>query len=60
MLAKNAYKLMGFFPIQEGRLHFLNRVDEEHHMTDKISLITEVPNIYIVNDFPLDYMHLVC
>jgi len=29
-------------------------------MTDKISLITEVPNIDIVNDFPLDYMHLVC
>lgn len=41
-------------------LNFLNRVDEEHHMTDKISLITEVPNIDIVNDFPLDYMRLVC
>ncbi|KAF0737174.1 Uncharacterized protein FWK35_00018514 [Aphis craccivora] len=41
-------------------LDFLNRVDEEHHMTDKISLITEVPNIDIVNDFPLGYMHLVC
>jgi len=42
------------------RTHFLSRVDEEHHMTDKISLITEVLNIDIVNDFPLDYMHLVC
>lgn len=46
--------------IKRTHLDFLNRVDEEHHMTDKISLITEIPNIDIVNDFPLDYMHLVC
>jgi hypothetical protein len=41
-------------------LNFLHRVDEEHYMMDNISLITEVLNIDIVNDFPLNYMHLVC
>lgn len=41
-------------------IDILNRVNEEYHVTDKISLITEIPNIDIVDDFPLDYMHLVC
>lgn len=39
---------------------FINRSDEDHHVTDTISILTEVPEINIVNDFSLDYMHLVC
>jgi len=41
-------------------LDFLNRVDEDHHITSTISILTEIPSINIVEDFTLDYMHLVC
>ncbi|XP_022176245.1 uncharacterized protein LOC111037788 [Myzus persicae] len=41
-------------------LDFLNRVDEDHHITSTISIVTEIPGINIVEDFTLDYMHLVC
>lgn len=40
--------------------NFLLRSNEEHHITDTMSLIIKVPNINIINSFPLDYMHLVC
>lgn len=39
---------------------FLLRSNEEHHITDTMSLITKVPNIDLINSFPLDYMQLVC
>ena len=41
-------------------LDFLNRVDDDHHITSTISILTEIPGISIVEDFSLDYMHLVC
>lgn len=39
---------------------FINRSDEDHHITHSISILTKVPETDIVNDFSLDYMHLVC
>ncbi|XP_060860911.1 uncharacterized protein LOC132938225 isoform X1 [Metopolophium dirhodum] len=39
---------------------FLNRVDDDHHITSTVSILTEIPGINIVEDFSLDYMHLVC
>lgn len=41
-------------------INFLNHTDEEHHTTSIIPIITKVPNINIVENFSLDYMHLVC
>jgi len=39
---------------------FINRTDEEFHMTNTVSLLTEIPGIDIINSLSLDYMHLVC
>jgi len=41
-------------------IDFLNRTDEEFHMTDEVSIITEIPGIDIVTSISIDYMHLVC
>lgn len=41
-------------------LDFIIRTDEEFHMTDNIPIITEIPEINLVDSFSLDYMHLVC
>lgn len=40
--------------------NFLNRSNNEYHLTDSVSLITEIPHLDIIFNFPLDYMHLVC
>ncbi|KAF0710352.1 Uncharacterized protein FWK35_00032959 [Aphis craccivora] len=45
---------------QRTRIDFFNRTDDEFHMTDEVSIITEIPGIDIVNSISIDYMHLVC
>jgi len=40
--------------------NFLNRSNDEYHITNSVSLITEIPHLDIICNFPLDYMHLVC
>lgn len=40
-------------------LDFLNRMDDDHHITSTVSILTEIPGINIVEDFSLEYMHLV-
>jgi len=39
---------------------FLNRTNDDYHVTNSTSIITEIPHLDIIYDFPLDYMHLVC
>lgn len=39
---------------------FLNRTNEEYHITDVTTILTEIPNIDMVYSFSLDYMHLIC
>jgi len=46
--------------LKRTHIDFINRSDDDHHVTDTISILTEVPEIDMVNDFSLDYMHLVC
>lgn len=46
--------------LKRTHLNFLNRTDEDHHVNDTISILTEVPELDLVNDFSLEYMHLVC
>ncbi|CAI6352292.1 unnamed protein product [Macrosiphum euphorbiae] len=41
-------------------IDFVNRTNEEYHVTDSISILTDIPHIDIVHSFSLDYMHLVC
>jgi len=41
-------------------LDFLNRSNEEYHMTNSISILPNIPNIDMVYSFSLDYMNLVC
>lgn len=52
------------FPGKRGnpRTHidFLNRTNEEYHITDSISILADIPHIDMVYSFSLDYMHLVC
>lgn len=48
------------FITKRTHIDFLNRTDEEFHMTDEVSIITEIPGIDIVNSVSIDYMHLVC
>jgi len=52
------------FPGKKGNsrthLDFVNRTNEEYHVTDSISILTDIPHIDIVHSFSLDYMHLVC
>lgn len=38
--------------------HFRSQQDEEHHIGK--SILEEIPQLNIINGFPLDYMHLVC
>lgn len=37
---------------------FLNQPDPDHHTGNTI--IQKIPNLGLVTEFPLDYMHLVC
>jgi len=46
--------------IKKTHTDFINRTHEEHHVTDSISILTNVPHIDMVYNFSLDYMHLVC
>ncbi|XP_050066659.1 uncharacterized protein LOC126555823 [Aphis gossypii] len=39
---------------------FLNRRNDDYHVTNSTSIITEIPHLNIIYDFPLDYMHLIC
>jgi len=52
------------FPGKKGNIgthqDFLNRTNEEYHVTDSISILTDIPLIDMVYSFSLDYMHLVC
>lgn len=48
------------FITKRTHIDFLNRTDEEFHITDEVSIITEIPGIDIVNSISIDYMHLVC
>lgn len=37
---------------------FINKTDEDHHVGDTI--LQRIPGINLIEDIPLDYMHLVC
>jgi len=39
---------------------YITRKYKEHHTGDIISILSDLPNIDIVNTFGLNYMHLVC
>jgi len=39
---------------------FLNRINDDYHVTSSTTIITEIPNLDIIYNFPLDYMHLIC
>jgi len=41
-------------------LDFINRIDDDHHIGNTISILTEIPYINMVDDLSIDYMHLVC
>lgn len=38
---------------------YLNMTNEEHHVRNTTSKLTELPGIDLIRSFPLDYMHLV-
>ncbi|XP_072747535.1 uncharacterized protein [Anoplolepis gracilipes] len=38
--------------------NFYDKIQPEHHLGK--SILENIPNIDIVNNFPLDYMHLIC
>lgn len=52
------------FPIKIGPLRnhddFVNKVDTCYHHTDETSIIIEIPQLNVVQAFPLDYLHLIC
>lgn len=54
------------FPYQEEisplRTHdsFVNKTQEEYHISNVNSVLLDLPNFNIRNLFPLDYMHLTC
>lgn len=39
---------------------FVNKQQEDHHVGSSLSILTNIPNINIINVFSLDYMHLIC
>jgi len=40
--------------------HFINKQQEDHHIGSTLSILTNIPEINIINVFSLDYMHLIC
>jgi len=40
--------------------NFVNKQQEEHHVGQDMSILLQIPGIYIINCFSLDYMHLAC
>jgi len=39
---------------------FINRADDEHHIGNTVSNLTQIPYLNMVDDFSIDYMHLAC
>ncbi|KAF0706952.1 Uncharacterized protein FWK35_00039209 [Aphis craccivora] len=39
---------------------YITMSDEDHHINNHVSILSELPNTDIVSIFSLDYMHLVC
>jgi len=54
------------FPFQKDpstkRTHenYVNKTYDDHHVSNEISNIFQIPNIDIVKIFALDYMHIIC
>ncbi|CAI6355527.1 unnamed protein product [Macrosiphum euphorbiae] len=46
--------------IKKTHLDFISRIHEEYHVTESVSILTELPEIDMVYSFSLDYMHLTC
>ncbi|XP_060872826.1 uncharacterized protein LOC132946776 [Metopolophium dirhodum] len=46
--------------IKKTHLDFINRTHEEYHVTESVSILTELPEVDMVYSFSLDYMHLTC
>lgn len=44
--------------IKKTHLDFINRTHEEYHVTESVSILTELPEIDMVYTLSLDYMHL--
>lgn len=38
----------------------MNRTNDDYHITNSISILTNVPHIDMVYSFSMDYMHLIC
>lgn len=48
-------------PRNRTHMRYMNRSQERHHLaTIDNSHVTEIPGVDIVNNFSLDYMHMVC
>lgn len=39
---------------------FFNRINDDYHITNSTTIITEIPHLDIIDNFPLDYMHRIC
>lgn len=46
-------------PCKRTHSNYLTKSGEDHHVGD-LSIVASVPNFDVVNDFSLDYLHLVC
>lgn len=57
---KNTTCFLGTNFTKRTHTDFLNRIDDEHHVTNDASILTEIPHINMVDSFSLDYMHLGC
>lgn len=51
------------FPIKVSKVRshedFVSKIDSHYHLDSEMSILLEIPTLDIVNDFPLDYMHLI-
>lgn len=41
---------------ERTHLGFINRIDDEHHISDTVSILTQIPYLNIVDDFSIDYI----
>jgi len=41
-------------------MDFINETDPEHHTGNGNTILQRIPNLGLVTDVPLDYMHLIC
>jgi len=44
---------------KRAHTEFLNRSDEDYQISDSIFVLSEIPDLDMVNSFPFDYIHLV-